>query len=201
MVDGAITLFPKFGLRHVDVWLQDAWLTLGSSVNSWSRRCVFRLGRSQAPSSDLSANLRSLTLRSTFAPVQDHIPIYTSPETLASISRMFPYMIDAKAATGGGDIPSFIWYPFEPSEPFHIPSCGNISVTPLPVEHGMYFSEEPSRPYMCMGFRIGEISYISDASRISDETKSKIEGSRILILDALREKPHGSHFSFDEVFP
>ena len=64
----------------------------------------------------------------------------------------------------------------------------------------MYFSEGPSRPYMCMGFRIGEISYISDASRIPEETKLKIEGSRVLILDALREKPHGSHFSFDEVF-
>jgi Beta-lactamase superfamily domain len=200
MVDGAITLFPKFGLRQVDVRCSNARLILGFTINSRSRRRMFRLGRSQVPSSDPSTDLRSLTLRSTFAPVQDHIPIYTSPETLAAISRMFPYMIDSKAATGGGDIPSFTWYPFESSKPFIIPSCGNISVTPLPVEHGMYFSEEPFRPYMCMGFRIGEVSYISDASRISDETKSKIEGSRVLILDALREKPHGSHFSFDEVF-
>lgn len=52
---------------------------------------------------------------------------------------------------------------------------------------------------MCMGFRIGEVSYISDASKIPEETKAKVEGSRVLILDALREKPHGSHFSFDEV--
>jgi len=100
---------------------------------------------------------------------------------------MFPYMIDSKAATGGGDIPSFEWHTFNPSEPFNIPSCGDISVTPLPVEHGMYFSDGPSRPYMCMGFRIGALS------------KSKIEGSRVLILDVLRETPHGSHFSFDEV--
>lgn len=145
-------------------------------------------------------DLRSLTLRSTFAPVQDHIPIYTSPETYTSISNVFPYMVDSKKATGGGDIPSFTWHPFNPSEPFQIPSCGQIEVIPLPVEHGMYFTDGPVRPYMCMGFRIGDVSYISDASRISEETKRKIEGSKILILDALREIPHASHFSFDEVF-
>jgi phosphoribosyl 1,2-cyclic phosphodiesterase len=114
---------------------------------------------------------------------------------------MFPYMVDSKKATGGGDIPSFQWHPFNPLKPFTIPSCGNISVLPLPVEHGIYFTDGPIRPYMCMGFRIGEISYISDASAISKETKNKIEGSRVLILDALRELPHASHFSYDEVYP
>jgi len=72
-------------------------------------------------------------------------------------------------------------------------------VIPLPVEHGMYFSEGPAKPYMCMGFRIGDLSYISDANSVPAETKRKIEGSRILILDALRETPHASHFSFQEV--
>jgi phosphoribosyl 1,2-cyclic phosphodiesterase len=70
---------------------------------------------------------------------------------------------------------------------------------PLPVEHGMYFTKGPSQPYMCMGFRLGSLAYISDASKIPAETKEKIEGCRILVLDALRETPHGSHFSFDEV--
>ena len=112
---------------------------------------------------------------------------------------MFPYMVDPKRATGGGDIPSFTWLPFDPSEPFIIPSCQGIQVIPLPVEHGMYFSDGPAKPYICMGFRIGQLSYISDTNRVSDATKQKIQGSRILILDALREIPHGSHFSFDEV--
>jgi phosphoribosyl 1,2-cyclic phosphodiesterase len=141
----------------------------------------------------------SLTLRGTFAPAQDHISIYTSPETYASISTMFPYMVDAKRATGGGDIPSFQWHPFDTTAPFDIPSCGNLEVVPLPVEHGMYFSDGQGRPYMCMGFRIGPLAYVSDANRICDETKAKIEGCRVLILDALRETPHASHFSFQEV--
>jgi phosphoribosyl 1,2-cyclic phosphodiesterase len=114
---------------------------------------------------------------------------------------MFPYMVDSKKATGGGDIPSFLWYPFSTSESFSIPSCGGIEVIPLPVEHGMYFSEGPPKPYMCMGFRIGDLSYVSDASSVPEETKRKIEGSRVLILDALKETPHASHFSFQEVLP
>jgi phosphoribosyl 1,2-cyclic phosphate phosphodiesterase len=94
-----------------------------------------------------------------------------------------------------------MWHPFDQTQPFEILSCGGIKVIPLPVEHGMYFSQGPPKAYMCMGFRIGDLSYISDANRIPDETKVKIQGSRILILDALRETPHASHFSFDEVLP
>jgi phosphoribosyl 1,2-cyclic phosphodiesterase len=110
-------------------------------------------------------------------------------------------MVDSKRATGGGDIPSFKWHPFDPANSFSVPSCGGIQVTPLPVEHGMYFSQGPPKAYMCMGFRVGDLSYISDASRVPEDTKAKIQGSKILILDALRETPHASHFSFDEVKP
>jgi len=178
MVDGAITLFPRFGLRRVDALL---------------------LTHDHADACFGLDDLRSLTLQGTFAPVQDHVPIYTSPETHATISNMFPYMVDSSKATGGGDIPSFVWHQFEPSETFTIHTCGDIRVMPLPVEHGMYFASKPPKPYMCMGFRIGDVSYVSDANRIPEETKRKIEGSKVLILDALRERPHASHFSFDEV--
>jgi phosphoribosyl 1,2-cyclic phosphodiesterase len=146
-------------------------------------------------------NDRSLTMNSRFGQVQDHIPVYTSPETYDSIAKMFPYMVDRMKATGGGAVPSFKWNTFDTSNPFNIPSCGGISVLPLPVEHGVYFNEGNHVPYMCMGFRIGEVSYISDASKISNETKQKVEGSRVLILDALRDKRHPSHFSFAEVNP
>ena len=134
--------------------------------------------------------------------MQDYIPVYTSPETFNSISNMFPYMVDSRRATGGGDIPCFVWHVFDTAYPFPLPSCGGIQVTPLPVEHGTYFTDHgPARPYMCMGFRIGALSYISDASRVPEETRRKIQGSRVLILDALREVPHASHFSFSEVSP
>jgi phosphoribosyl 1,2-cyclic phosphodiesterase len=75
-----------------------------------------------------------------------------------------------------------------------------MKIVPLPVEHGTYLSDGQRKPYLCMGFRVGGVSYISDANRIPAETKLKIEGSRVLILDALRGKRHSSHLSFSEVF-
>ena len=116
---------------------------------------------------------------------------------------MFPYMVDASKATGGGAVPSFVWNAFDPDEQFfEIPSCGNLRVIPLPVEHGKYHSgTRTGKPYICLGFRIGDMSYISDVNQVPPETKAKIEGTRILIIDALRKLPHPSHFGFDEVLP
>ena len=48
------------------------------------------------------------------------------------------------------------------------------------------------------GFRIGDISYITDAKTISEKEKEKIKGSNILIINALRREPHMSHFNLDE---
>jgi phosphoribosyl 1,2-cyclic phosphate phosphodiesterase len=47
-------------------------------------------------------------------------------------------------------------------------------------------------------FRIGDISYITDANFISDEEKEKIKGSEIIIINALRKEEHISHFTFNE---
>ena len=48
------------------------------------------------------------------------------------------------------------------------------------------------------GFRIGDITYITDAKTISEKEKEKIKGSNILIINALRREPHMSHFNLDE---
>jgi phosphoribosyl 1,2-cyclic phosphate phosphodiesterase len=49
-----------------------------------------------------------------------------------------------------------------------------------------------------LGFRIGNLSYITDANYISEETKEKIKGSQILILNALRLEQHVSHFTLEQ---
>ena len=49
-----------------------------------------------------------------------------------------------------------------------------------------------------MGFRIGDLSYITDANFISGEEKDKIRNSKILVLNALRREPHISHFTLQE---
>ncbi|MBW6534250.1 MAG: MBL fold metallo-hydrolase [Mariniphaga sp.] len=48
------------------------------------------------------------------------------------------------------------------------------------------------------GFRAGNLSYITDTNFIPDEGIEKLKGSRVLIINALREKEHISHFNLQE---
>ena len=48
------------------------------------------------------------------------------------------------------------------------------------------------------GFRIDDITYITDANRIDEEEKEKIQGTKILIVNALRKEKHISHFTLSE---
>ena len=53
--------------------------------------------------------------------------------------------------------------------------------------------------YFANGYRIDNLTYISDCSFIPNETMDKISGSEIIILDALRSgKKHRSHFTLEE---
>ncbi|HAD96239.1 MAG TPA: MBL fold metallo-hydrolase [Cryomorphaceae bacterium] len=49
-----------------------------------------------------------------------------------------------------------------------------------------------------LGFRMGDFTYITDANYIAPEEKIKVQGSRHLVLNALRKTPHHSHFSLAE---
>ena len=49
-----------------------------------------------------------------------------------------------------------------------------------------------------LGFRVGNLAYCTDVNRIPDQSWSLLEGVRVLVIDALRLKPHPGHFSVDE---
>jgi phosphoribosyl 1,2-cyclic phosphate phosphodiesterase len=72
------------------------------------------------------------------------------------------------------------------SEPFVI---GDIPVIPISVWH---------YKMPVLGFRFGNFTYITDANRIDENEKKKIKGSEILVLNALRNEPHISHFTLQE---
>ena len=49
-----------------------------------------------------------------------------------------------------------------------------------------------------LGFRIGDIAYITDANYIPDEEFDKLQNLSILVLNTVRRERHISHFSLDE---
>ncbi|WP_240925027.1 MBL fold metallo-hydrolase [Maribellus sediminis] len=48
------------------------------------------------------------------------------------------------------------------------------------------------------GYRIGDLTYITDTNSIPDEEIEKIKGSKILIINTLRKEQHISHFNLEE---
>ncbi len=49
------------------------------------------------------------------------------------------------------------------------------------------------------GYRIGDLTYITDTNLIEDSELEKIKGSKILIINCLRKEKHISHFNLEEV--
>ena len=118
---------------------------------------------------------------------QESLPIYLRDADYKQVQSLFYYLVDRTKKTGGGGVAKLNFKSINKS-PFTI---DGLRIIPLPVEHG--------KNREVFGYRFGPVSYISDASSISDETADLIRGSELLILDALRPKrTHGTHFTLEE---
>ena len=68
-------------------------------------------------------------------------------------------------------------------------SVGDIHFTPILVRH-LHMG--------VTGYRIGNFTYITDANFIEASEKEKIRGSEVLVINALRQEKHISHFTLQE---
>ena len=118
---------------------------------------------------------------------QESLPIYLRETDLKNVESLFYYLVDRNRQTGGGGVAKLVFQTINAS-PFVI---DGLEMIPLPVKHG--------RDHEIFGYRFGPVSYVSDASEISDETAGLIAGSELLVLDALRPtRTHGTHFTVEE---
>ncbi len=114
------------------------------------------------------------------------IPVYAVPETMAEVRRIFSYI--------GRPVQPGLYRPqvdFRTVEaPFRV---GEVDVTPLPVDHGT----EQTIGYLLAwrGYRIG---YVPDCHRMPEATIRALEGVQVMVLDALRYRPHATHLCVAE---
>jgi phosphoribosyl 1,2-cyclic phosphate phosphodiesterase len=111
------------------------------------------------------------------------IPCYASASTWADIRRTFYYAFDGVPRLGGG-IPRLDAHEIE--APIDI---RGVRVVPVPLWHG----DTP-----ILGFRFGSFAYLTDCNRLADEAWPLIDGVDTLVIDALRDKPHTTHFTVAE---
>jgi len=114
---------------------------------------------------------------------QSSIPCYADEETVANLKRMFAYVFNPPAQKGGG-VPQL-----SISRIAGAFSLGGVEIVPVPLFHGRL---------PVLGFRIGSFAYLTDCNRIPDASWPLLEGVRTVILDALRHRPHSTHFSVGE---
>jgi phosphoribosyl 1,2-cyclic phosphate phosphodiesterase len=114
---------------------------------------------------------------------QGAIPCYADEETVDNLKRMFSYVFEPPRQTGGG-LPQLAIFPIAGSF-----SLGGVEIVPVPLFHGRL---------PVLGFRIGAFAYLTDCNRIPDASWPLLDGVRTLILDALRHRPHSTHFSVAE---
>ena len=69
-------------------------------------------------------------------------------------------------------------------------NIGGVGITPIIGEH--------SKRFRSVGYRIGDMAYITDFSHIDPAEEAKIQGVKIMVINALRWEPHDSHFSVAE---
>jgi len=114
------------------------------------------------------------------------IPVHASESTWRQLRRVFYYIFEAKYA--GGGLPQII--PNTIDGDFEV--CG-LRVTPFEVSHG---------GGRVTGFRFSDghkdCAFITDCDEIPPDAIAKLHGLDLLVIDALRYKPHPTHLHVDK---
>jgi phosphoribosyl 1,2-cyclic phosphate phosphodiesterase len=68
-------------------------------------------------------------------------------------------------------------------------ALGGHTIVPVPLMHGKR---------IVLGYRVGDFAYLTDCSAIPDPSWPLLDGVQALVVDALRDRPHPTHFSVDQ---
>ncbi|KQP48967.1 phosphoribosyl 1,2-cyclic phosphodiesterase [Methylobacterium sp. Leaf399] len=116
------------------------------------------------------------------------IPVYADPETRALLEMRFGYCF---ASPPGSEYPPILdMNDLAPGEPVSIRGEGGaITAAAFGMEHGRESAH---------GFRFGPIAYAPDVSVMPEASKAQLQGLDLLVIDALRETPHPTHYSVSD---
>lgn len=108
--------------------------------------------------------------------------IYGQPRVMKAIRNDYSYAFGPDQYPG---VPQLVLNPLQP-EPFEVKG---VEVIPVKVRH---------MTLPIFGYRIRHFGYITDASFISETEKKKLQGVKVLVINALRREQHYSHFNLEQ---
>ena len=111
------------------------------------------------------------------------VPIYAQKRVLENLSYRFNYIFsDENKYPGAPSVQQNI----VENKPFLL---GNLEVVPIKVNHGKL---------KIFGYRFKDVAYLTDVKTIDLSEKEKLKNLDVLIINAIRYKPHHSHLNLDE---
>ena len=117
-------------------------------------------------------------------PVIHTMHIYGNEPTITSIRRDFHYAFSEDKYRG---VPEIELHTIAEDKTFVV---ADVEVMPVVGSH--------SERFRSVGFRFGELAYLTDMNAIADEEIAKLQGVKVLVVNALRWESHNSHFSVAE---
>lgn len=114
---------------------------------------------------------------------QSEIDIYATERVQQTVRKDFDYAFSEHKYPG---VPEMNLRSIEPGVTF---SVGSLEVIPILGQHYMM---------PVLGFRIGNIAYLTDFNHIEPQEIEKIKGVEILVVNALRREHHISHYTLDQ---
>lgn len=110
------------------------------------------------------------------------MPIYTLPRYQEDIRRIFAYAFEPPQVEL--ELPRFDLR----DAPTTLRVCG-FEIELFCVLHG---------PWPVLALRVGDFAYVTDVGEIPPEAEARLGGLETLVLDAVRRRPHPTHFHFDK---
>ena len=115
---------------------------------------------------------------------QGDIPVYAHKRVLKSLQIKFDYIFATEDRYPGA--PAVQAHEVVNGE--HL-DLGGLEVIPVNARHNRL---------QVFGYRFGDFAYLTDVSAIEEEEVAKLEGVKVLVVNALRKEPHHSHFNLEE---
>ncbi len=115
---------------------------------------------------------------------QGDIPIYAHKRVVTALERRFDYIFANENRYPGA--PAVAIHTVVPNVSF---ALGDKTVVPVEAYHNRL---------QVFGYRIGGFTYLTDVKSMADDQLEKIKGCTVLVVNALRQEPHHSHFNLEE---
>lgn len=114
---------------------------------------------------------------------QGDIPVYAHKRVLKSLRKRFDYIFETENKYPGA--PGVAQREIK-NEAFYFE---NLKIIPIDFRHNRL---------QVFGYRMEDFAYLTDLKSIEEEEIKKLEGVKVLVVNALRIEPHHSHFNLEE---